>query len=225
MEIITATELQEKFDLTLQNNSHRNLKIENEIKAIEEYVYNIPTPRSPLKRQPTETSINKTPQVFNLGNTYIDRNIFHDAFCKYLNSEGKTIVEQPYNESKEVHYLKQRTANQAIELFKYYTWLKVILTKKAKQAITLNHQEKMLALHFLGMNTSKLDDSKTAKILSVILGLSEQNTREILGALYIDAKENPVRNIKHFQNLHNQFKNIGLKEIAAEIEKEIPNLK
>ncbi len=225
MEIITATELQQKFDLTIQNDLNRNLKIENEIKAVEEYVYNIPVLRNPLRRQSIQTNINKTPQVFDLGQTYIDRNIFHDAFCKYLNSEEKTIIEKFHNESEQTHYLKQRSANQAIELFKYYTWLKVILIKKTKPPITLNHQEKMLALHFLGMNTSKLDDTKTAKILSAILGLSEQNTREILGALYIDAKENPVRNIKHFQNLHNQFKNIGLNEIAEDIEKGIPNLK
>lgn len=225
MEIIIATELQEKFNLTIQNNSHRNLKIENEIKAVEEYVYNIPVLRSPFKKQPLKTSINKIPQVFNLGNTYIDRNIFHDAFCKYLNSEETTIIEQYHNDSQEAHRLKQRSANQAIELFKYYTSLKVLLSKKAKPAITLNHQEKMLALLYLGMDTSKLDNNKTARILSVILGLSEQNTREFLGALYCNAKNNSVRTKKHFENLHNQFKNIGLSEIASDIKEEIQNLK
>ncbi|OXB09550.1 hypothetical protein B0A81_05300 [Flavobacterium plurextorum] len=225
MDIITSNELQEKFDLTIQNNSNRNLKIENEIKAVEEYVYNVPVLRNSLRRQPIQTSINKTPQVFNLGNTYIDRNIFHDAFCKYLNSEEKTIVGQLYNEPKEVHYLKQRSANQAIELFIYYSWLKTLLTKKAKPTITLNHQEKMLALVYLGMDTSKFDKNKTAKILSAILGLSEQNTREILGSLYINAVNNPVRTKKHFENLQNQFKNIGLSEIASNIEEEIKNLK
>lgn len=225
MDIITATELQEKFDLTIQNNSHRTIKIENEIKAVEEYVYNIPTPRSTFRKQPTKISINKTPQVFDLGYTYIDRNIFNEAFCKYLNSEEKTIVEQLHNEPKEVHYLKQRSADQAIELFKYFTWLKVILTKKTKPTITLNHQEKMLALHFLGMNTSKFNDTKIAKILSVILGLDEQNTREILGALYVNAPNNPVRNNKHFENLQKQFKNIGLNEIAEEINEKIKDLR
>ncbi|QZK91569.1 hypothetical protein K5V07_14090 [Flavobacterium sp. CHNK8] len=225
MEIITANTLQEKFDLTIQNNFNRNLKIENEIKAVEEYVYNVPVLRNPFKRQPIQANVNKTPQVFDLGQTYIDRNIFHDAFYKYLNSEEKTIIEQLHDENEETQHLKQRSADQAIELFKYYTWLKVLLSTKAKPSIALNHQEKMLALNLLGMDTSKFNDNKIAKILSVILGLDEQNTRKILGTLYINAVNNPVRNKKHFENLHNQFKSIGLNEIAEEIEKEIPNLK
>lgn len=225
MNIITSTELQEKFDLTIQNNSNRNIKIDNEIKAIEEYVYNIPTPSRPLRKPLTPVSVNKTPQVFDLGNTYIDRKIFNEAFSKYLSEEKTTIVERYHNVSDETHFLNQRSADQAIELFKYYRWLKVILTQKTKPAITLNHQEKMLALHFLGMDTSKFDDNKIAKILSVILGLDEQNTRKILGTLYIDAVNNPVRNKKHFENLQNQFQNVGLNKIAEDIKDKIKDLK
>jgi hypothetical protein len=224
MNIITNLELQNKFNSATEKSLNRKLLIENEIKEIENYVNNIPVYVPFLKIRKSAIT-NKSPKIFSFGNTYIDRKIFNEAFYQYLNN-GKIIsVDRTQIDNDESYQFKQNSSNQSIEVFKYYEWLKIQLTTKTKIAISLNHQEKMLALHFLGMNTKNLDDNKTAKILSAILGLSEQNTREILGALYIDAKNNPVRTKKHLENLHKHFENIGLTEIAVNIEKEIQKIK
>ncbi len=223
MDIITTTELQERFNVTIQNNSHRNLKIENEIKAVEEYVYNIPVLRSPFKKQPLKTSINKIPQVFNLGNTYIDRNIFHDAFCKYLNSEETTIIEQYQNDSQESHRLKQRSANQAIELFKYYEWLKTQLStpqKIEKKSEGLSHKEKMLALYYLGLDMRKFRNNlQSAKILSKILDLDESNTKENL--TYFDGINCKVKTEANLKKVLELFEHKDFKEIHTVITREI----
>lgn len=226
MEIITYSELQQKFDSATENSSNRKMAIEFEISAIEDYVNNIPY-FSPFRGKPQATRINKSPKIFNFENVFFNRIIFNEAFYEYLNNGKAISIIQEQNDNIDSLRIKQSSVEQAIEFFKYYQWLKNQLTTntKAKPSISLNHQEKMLALHYLGMNTKNFDDTKTAKILSAILGLNEQNTREILGALYINAVNNPVRTKKHLENLKQHFETLGLTEISDKIKGEILELK
>lgn len=223
MSIITNLELQNKFDTAIQNSVNKNILIENEIREIENYVNNIPV--FSLKKSAKPLTVNKSPKVFDFRNTYIDRSIFNESFYEYLSNAKPITIERLYHDNDEMYRLKQNSANQAIEIFKYYEWLKIKLTTKAKQSISFNHQEKLLALTYLGLDTKNYDNSKSAKILSSILGLSEQNTREHLSYLYYDAKNNPVRTKKHLENISKQFENQGLTDVSNKIKEDIKNLK
>lgn len=225
MSIITNLELQNKFNSSTENNDNRNLIIENEIREIENYVNNIPVYHSLRRKALKPSTVNKSSKIFSFGNTYIDREIFNKSFYEYLNNSKHLIIERLHSENDETFKLKQNSADQSIELFKYYGWLKIQLTTKAKQSITFNHQEKLLALHYLGLDTQKYDNTKSAKMLSAILVLNEQNTREYLSYLYNDGNKNPVRTKKHLENVSKQFENQGLTEISNRIKDDIKNLK
>lgn len=222
MDIITVNELQKKFDLTIQNNPLRNSKIKNEIEAIEKYVNIFPAQINTFKKQPIKTTIDKTPQIFDLGYTYIYRDIFHDAFHKYLNSEEKTFIEKLHNESEETYYLKQRSANQAIELFEYYKWLNELInpSKKAEKNNSLNHKQIILALYYLGFDMKQFNQTKTGHILGEILGLSPKNTTDYIR--HVASGKNDVRTPKNLKIVKQLFEKHGLNEVSDKINPEKP---
>ncbi|WP_445956928.1 hypothetical protein [Yeosuana sp.] len=225
MSIITNLELQKKFDTAIENSVNKNILIENEIREIENYVNNIPVYSFSLKKSAKPLTMNKSPKVFDFGKTYIDRKIFNESFHDYLRNAKPITIERLYDESDETYRIKQNSSEQAIETFKYYEWLRIKLTKKAKQSISFNHEEKLLALLYLGLNTTEYDNTKCAKILNAIIGLSEQNTREMLSYLYNDGINNPVRTKKHLEKVSKQFENQGLTVISNKIKEDIKNLK
>jgi hypothetical protein len=225
MNIITNLELQNKFNSVTEKSLNRKLLIENEIREIENYVNNIPAYVPAFLKNSKTAITNKSPKIFSFGDTYIDRKIFNEAFYEYLNN-GKVIsIDRTQIDNDKSYQLKQNSADQSIEVFKYYEWLKIQLTTKAKPSISFNHEEKLLALLYLGMDTKKYDNTKSAKILSVVLGMSEQNTRDHLSYLYQDAINNPVRTKKHLETVFKEFENQGLTEISTRIKDEIKNLK
>ena len=226
MELTTLSELKSNFEIVLDETTNKNLLIDLEISEIHNYVNNIPQVRifqKPVKPQ----FVNKSPKVFRLKVEDLNRSVFNDAFNKYM-LQGKYTPSKLETDSDLMFQIKEQTAKQAIEFCKYFEWLNELKSKPAKksnQEIHFNHQEKMLALVYLGMDTKKLDNTKAGKILSAILGLGYQNTRENLGSLYVDAINNPVRNKKHFENLLKSFEKVGLKDIAEQIKSDTQNLK
>ncbi|MHC0439256.1 hypothetical protein [Flavobacterium sp. 3-210] len=226
MEIIRLQQFQNDFNSVAEKSPNKPLVIEKELEEINKYL-NFDLAETYKKPKILRFYSHPKPQrIFNINIPNYLRDIFSEAFNSYL-TYGTYNQEKHPNEEIESFQKKLNTAEQAFELFEYYKWLKKQLTTKTKTkpSITLNHQEKILALHFLGMDTINLNATKTAKMLSAILGLDEQNTREILGALYINAVNNPVRTKKHFENLQHHFENIGLSEISKKIKDEISELK
>ena len=86
----------------------------------------------------------------------------------------------------------------------------------------LTHKQKMLALHYLGLDLSQYDNTKSAKILSLILDLDEGNTRKYLS--YVAAGKNEVRTKSNFKKLNEVFKHQGLDDIAFTIKNDLDKI-
>lgn len=113
---------------------------------------------------------------------------------------------------------------QAKEFSKYYLWLKNLKpSDKVQKQSSLSHKQKMLALHYLGLDLSKYDNTKSAKILSLILDLDEGNTRKYLS--YVSAGKNDVRTKTNLSKLNEVFKHQGLDDIAFTIKNDLDKIK
>jgi hypothetical protein len=229
MEIKTLEQFQKEFNEALEKSRNKTFVIKAEITAVLNYGNSVPTTAGKWWRKPARLpSTKKSYKIFQLDIPALNRQVFSDAFSEFLTVGNEAPTIRKPLDTDEMFEIKKSVSKQAIELAKYYEWLAELNekpTSKAKQSIRFNHQEKMLALLYLGMDTKKLDNTKTAKILSAVLGLDPQNTRDYLGSIYIDAVNNPVRTKKHFENLQKSFENVGLKDIAEQIKLDIQDLK
>jgi hypothetical protein len=137
---------------------------------------------------------------------------------------GSFIAERDYNDNDNMFKFKTETVNQAYEFFEYYKWLNSLINepKKDVKKSSLTHKQKLLALHYLGLDTSKFENSKIAKILSEILELSEDNTRQYLS--YITAGKNEVRTKANLEKVNQLFENQGLLDISLSIKKDLEKL-
>ncbi|MEZ7498185.1 hypothetical protein QO200_05470 [Flavobacterium sp. Arc3] len=222
MSIITNLELQNKFDIATEYSENRNFLIENEIREIDNYVNNIPIQISPFSKEAKLLTINKSLKIYDFGNAYIDRKIFNESFYGYLNNYKQITIERLYNDSDEMYRHKQNTSDQAIEIFKYYEWLKIQLStpQKAEKKNSLSHKEKMLALYYLGLDMRKFSNNKqSATILSKILGLDESNTKDYL--TYFDGNKGKVKTEANINKMLDLFENQDFKEIQKKIKKDL----
>ncbi|KAF2335649.1 hypothetical protein [Flavobacterium daemonense] len=222
MTIITYLELQQKFDSATEKSLNKKKSIEFEIKAIEDYVDNIPYISFRGKSQ--ASGINKSPKIFSFENVYFDRIIFNEAFYEYLNN-GKVIsIIQKQNDNNESIKIKQKSVEQSIELFKYYEWLNELLTATNKivknNDLTLN--QKLITLHYLGLDTRGNDNDKCAEILGEFLGYGAENIRKSFSHLY--AGKNKVRTKTNFEKVIQLFENKGLEQISNRIKKDLKEL-
>lgn len=223
MEIIKLQELQQKFNMQTENSINKNLLIENEIREIENYVNQIPVYTSPFSKKTKPLTINKSPRIFDFGNTYIDRKIFNESFYEYLNKGKQIIIEYSLNDNNNTYRNKQNSTQQAIELFEYYNWLNKLLTepkKEEKKSEGLSHKEKMLALYYLGLDMRKFRNNlQSAKILSKILGLDESNTKDNL--TYFDGIKCKVKTEENLKTILELFEHKDFKDIHREIKKDL----
>jgi hypothetical protein len=129
------------------------------------------------------------------------------------------------NETDEMYKIKIDCVQQGAELLKYYDWLNKVFDTPPKEfktkALTLN--QKILALDYLGIDLSNQDNTKTAKLLSAILGMNEQNIRTCLTYINVGRK-NDVRTKANLQVLHELFKSQSLIDISATILIDIESL-
>ena len=161
---------------------------------------------------------NKTNSVFDL--SYIgNKNRFNQIFTEYLLNEECELSEGElgFPHLKKIHEL-------AKQFSQYYTWLQELQLKKpSSKKATLSHKQKMLVLHYLGLDLNKYDNTNTAKVLSQLLELSEDNTRKYMS--YLSAGKNDVRTKNNLQIVSLLFENNGLTEISATIKKDLETIK
>lgn len=222
MSIITNLELQNKFNTATENSINRNILIETEIREIENYINNIPVYARAFKKAVKPLTINKSPKIFDFSDVYINRKIFNESFYEYLNNGKPITIERLYNDNDEIYKHKQNSADQAIEFFKYYEWLKIqLLTpQKAEKKSSLSHKEKMLALYYLGLDMRKFSNNKqSAIILSKILGLDESNTKDYL--TYFDGNKGKVKTEANINKMLDLFENQDFKEIQKKIKDDL----
>ena len=118
--------------------------------------------------------------------------------------------------------------NKAMPFADYYLWLKEQLQNftenKATKTSDLNLSQKILALHYLGLDLTKFDKTKSSKVLSKILEQSESNTKGHLTNLYSAINETKIKNLKNLKPLLEVFENEQFNEVQNKIKKDIENL-
>jgi hypothetical protein len=226
MKIYTNTQLQKDFMSVFERSMNQTFIIESALVEVLDFVNNIPTYKK-FGRIEKPNSINKGIKILKLDVTDLSRARFNEAFKEYMITGSFAPVKQA-NDTEAMFEHQLEITKQAIELAEYYKWLNefnAMPSKKAKQTVSLNHEQKLLALYYLGLDTQKYDNTKCANILASIINLSIQNTREHLTYLYSDGIDNPVRNKKNLEKVLQQFESQGLTEIVDKIKLDIQNVK
>ena len=223
MNLTTLSELQNKFNSALNNATSKKFLIDNELKEIENFLNYDPLEKYNNRGLKKFVSKPTSHRVFKIEIQNYQRTLFTSAFNNLMiNGEFET----PKNEitSDEQFKKDQFVVKQAYEFSKYYTWLNSLkeTPEKSIKKSSLTHKQKLLALYYFGLDTSKYDNSKTAKILSQILDLNEENTRQYLS--YLTAGKNNVRTKSNLEKVSQLFEDQELKDISSTIKKDIEKL-
>lgn len=223
MEIIKFSDLKCKFEKALESSPHRDFLLHTETTELLEFINYIPNYRSFKKK--THTPFIKTGKsVFEINASDLNRKFISAGFQGYSETGGFRLGRSS-SDTNEMHQIKLNCVQQGAELFKYYNWLNKVFStppKKSKsKQLTLN--QKILALDYLGVDLSNQDKTKTAKILSAILGMDEQNIRECLTYINVGRK-NDIRSKNNLQVLHELFQNQSSVDISAKLLIDIESL-
>lgn len=221
MNLTTLSELKRTFNSALEQSPDKQFLIENELREVFNFINNIPIPKVQkrffVKYHPTQ----KGTGIFNLP-IHQGRD-FSEAFNTIIRT-GEFHIEKKFHEPIEAFEIRQNVIKQAFEFVEYYKWLNGLKNspQKLPKKSSLDHKEKLLALHYLGLDLSKFDNKKTAKILSEIIGHSEENTRKYLS--YLAAGKNDVRTPKTLKNTLNLFESQGFNEISNTIKTDLEKI-
>ena len=206
----------DSFEKAMNRSKNTAFLISREIKSIEQFVF-----EGSLKndmRAPDYSHIKSVFDIFKIAP--FRRYPFREAFENYLIGESVGMDEE-FNKNEEV------IASCAFELAKYHNWLKAIQDapnkdKKTKiRDLTLN--QKLLALHYLGMDFNAHDNSKLSTVLSSITGQGKENIRKSLS--YIQGgKNNKVRTETNLKEVKKLFGNAGIIEVSDKIGDDIDKL-
>lgn len=222
MGIIKLQQLKDNFDSEIKKSINQKYVIDEGIKEVLDYIKNIPSYNS-FRNTSKSLSKDNGAKTFKIKIPNLLRNLFSEAFNSYIKF-GKYELERFHADTNEMYQIKEDTVKQAFEFSEYYKWLNDLLTspQKVEKKNGLSHKQKLLALHYLGLNTSKYENTKTAKILSEILELSEDNTRIFLS--YLSAGKNEVRTKANLEKVNQLFEKQGLTEISDSIKTDIEKL-
>lgn len=211
----------EDFKKELTEVENEKYLIQNEIRQIDLYVSNT----SFNKENPLNVNSNlgsnqfeKTNSVFDLSKNIFKKERFNTFFkCHIL---GKKYVPGKYESDD---WYKEDIYIEANLFADYYNWLKELdvkpKTTKNKSKLTLN--QKVLALHYLGLDLKKYDRTKSSNVLSQIIGEDESNTRKSLNYLNSATKEEKVKNIQNLKKLIELFKNEQFDKIKIKIKEDL----
>ena len=210
MNLTTFEQFKEAFETALSKSKKPENLIDNEISDIEHFLKKEDVPRqkrfrfhiTPPSVHIFKLHINKT-HKYHFVNAFNDFNLIGKHDSDMANSE---VVEQ------------------ARQFCQYYNWLKSL--KKAPnrnlQKNGLSYKQKMLALHYMGLDLSKYDNTTYGNILGEVLGLDRGNTRKYLS--YVCSGKNDVRTIKNLQVVLNLFEAEHLTDISSKIRADMDTL-
>lgn len=223
MNLTTLSELKVSFNSALEHSTDKQYLIENELREINNYVSYTPIPKVEKRLYAKYYPAQKGTGVFDLNIPQAQRKDFTEAFNSILRT-GESQIEKNFQEPIEAFDIRQQVVKQAYEFAEYYKWLNEIKNspQKASKKSTLSHKQKLLALHYLGLDTNKFDNSAVAKILSEVLELSEDNTRQYLS--YITAGRNNVRTKANLEKVNQLFEQQGITEIYNKIKSDIEKI-
>lgn len=222
MNITTLEELQEKFNSVLSTITEKQSLINLELQEIDNYLNYTAPPR----RHKMDFHIEpETDAIFKLQVDLNRRKLLKKAFNGF-NVYGKYELPVNNRNTQGMIDLDNNVVKQASELAKYFKWLKELevetSSKIRSKKSSLTHKQKMLALHYLGLDLSKFENTNSAKVLSKILDLDYDNTRKYLS--YLAFGKNEVRTKNNFETLLKIFDIQGFEEITNTIKKDIKKL-
>ena len=225
----------EKFKIELDNTKNKKFLIENEIKKIDSILY---FSNDDDNIDPTDWNLPKNESIellFSPDNSeYYQCSSIREVFReyqrtgKYIFIEGEIIQEEEFTESdykmwKKINENKKREIEIIKKFTDYYNWLKKLdikpITQKHKSKLTLN--QKVLALHYLGLDLKKYDRTKSSNVLSQIIGEDESNTRKSLNYINSATKEDKVKNTQNLKKLIELFENKQFDKIKSEIKNDL----
>lgn len=228
MNLITLEEFKENFNKALELVENKQNLIKNEIQEIENFVNNneISTNQYDyLRNKFIENRSDKN--IFRLFLPKNSKGEFLDAYKEYKINGKVDDINYEY-QFEELLSLRKFIDKQAIELAKYSDWLitnfenKTIKSKRIKTS--LNLEQKLLALQYLGVRLNMVDNTKASYILSSILGMGYDNIIKIHPQVYFNSKGNNVRTNDNFEKLIKLFENEQFNDVSAKIIEDMDSL-
>ena len=219
MSITTFDLFKEKFERALIEVKNKENFIDNEIREIENYLFSENTISSSAKVD--LSYFRKTRRVFEIE---IQREYLPSLAEAFQGFDIDGEFDDEFDDELNRYEIEKNIIEQARQLCYYYQWLKELKSnpKSTTKKTGLTHKQKMLALHYLGLNLSLGDNKKLAKILSQILELNEENTRQYL--CYLANGKNEVRTKNNLTKINQLFKNQGFIDISNSIQSDLENL-
>ena len=218
MNLTTLSELRKAFNSALHNSPDKQFLIENELREINNLLNYVPVPRT--KRRIFE-SVYRRPKGTGIFNIEIaPGGLFCEAFNSILRT-GEFQIEKSFHEPIEAFEIRQHNVKQAFEFVEYYKWLNSLKNspQKVNKKNDLTHGEKLLALHYLGLDLRKFDYIKSAKVLEPIIGQNFEDTRKQIPLLY--GNNNKIMKKKNLETVLQLFEDVGFEEIAKTIKIDI----
>ena len=226
MNITTFEEFKYKFDLNLKRTKLKENLIDNEIREILIFLEPVNKAQSynavaggafsPIQRISS--------RVFDLEIHRTDKSNFTYAFnAYYLRGEFEV---QPYSEESESSCLnRQFITRQANEFVRYYLWLKELnikdTNKESLNTKVLSLKERILILHYLGLNFTKYNQTATSEIISTLLDSDYSNTRKAIGQLLSATKEEKIKTQNNLLKVLEVFEHKDFNAIKTNVKNDL----
>lgn len=211
--IPTENNFIKEFKEELEKVKNKEFLIQNEIRQIEIFT----SKRDGEIYSSQHTPDNRTNSVFDLS-YYGSIDLINETFHHY------SIYGSIDDFNRKEDYSNEYTIKNGILLAEYYFWLKElkITPKSDKKYTSLNNDQKLLALHFLGLDLRDYTKTHVRKVLGEILNIGNENIRKNLSVL--QGGKNNLRTEDNFKKLLELFENKTFESIQNKIKKELKDL-
>lgn len=209
--------LKNQFSIELEKTQQKKYLIEQELIGINEYLRFDYDNFKRTRKHKFDFFPNKGKHIFQISVEVSEREKFSSEVNNYILSEERKDLENIEST------FSKHTYEQAYEFAEYYKWLKNLDIENPHKSVnktsSLTHKQKMLSLHYLGLDLSKYDNTNSSKILAEILNLNQENTRKYLS--YLSGGKNEVRTKSNLQTVLKLFENQNLTDISNKIKDDL----
>ncbi|TXE12923.1 hypothetical protein FUA26_03770 [Seonamhaeicola algicola] len=209
----------EKFKKRLETVKNKKYLIENEINQIQAFTSQIDKDPNFMGELNFANETNSVFDLMEMGNPVF----FNSVFNRYLlDDEYEGMFKYDPEMKNDPAFANE--IEEAVLFAEYYKWLQELEVKPTKKSnfSNLNNDQKLLALHFLGLDLRDFTKEHTAKVLGQILNIGSENIRRNLSIL--QGGKNNLRSTENLEKLLELFENKTFESIQNKINKEIKNL-
>lgn len=222
MTVIPFEVLKSKFTIALNKSISKDLFKQNEINKIENYLNATPNPKKNKFLPASYPKINKTNQVFDLDVPDMSRAILIDSFHRIISNED--INEEKLRfENDAAFEFRLNVIEQTREFVKYYEWLKSPSQSKAISKISsLTHKQKVLALHYLGLQFKDHDYLQIARLIEPIINVGANDSRKYVQILAHE--DETLKTKENLSTLLHMFDKESFTEQTKKIKRDLEKL-